>query len=69
MTLVCYNLNRSIEMGNPNNFYNYLLNVINEYETNKEKYNDIEGLYKMFLIKCFDRIGYRKSDKIKEMIK
>ena len=34
MALVCYNLNRSIEMGNQNNFYKYVMNVVNEYESN-----------------------------------
>ena len=60
MSLVCYNLNRSIEMGNQSNFYRYLINVVNEYENNKDKYYNIQGLYKEFLIKCLDRLGYKK---------
>ena len=69
MALVGYNLNRSIEMGNQNNFYKYLIGVVNEYENNKEQYYDIEGLYKDFVIKCFDRLGYKEIEKIKELKK
>lgn len=69
MALVGYNLNRSIEMGSQNNFYRYLISVVNEFETNKEQYYDIEGLYKEFVIKCFDRLGYKESKKIKELKK
>lgn len=69
MALVCYNLNRSIEMGNQNNFYRYLINVVNEYENSKDRYNNIQGLYKEFLIKCLDRLGYKNKDKIKELKK
>lgn len=69
MALVCYNLNRSIEMGNQSNFYRYLIGVVNEYENNKDKYSNIQGLYKEFLIKCLDRLGYKKKDKIKELKK
>lgn len=69
MSLVCYNLNRSIEMGNQSNFYRYLINIVNEYETNMEKYYNIQGLYKKFLIKCLDRLGYKKEEKIKELRK
>lgn len=67
MALVCYNLNRTIEMGNQSNFYRYLIGVVNEYQNNKDKYSDIQGLYKEFLIKCLDRLGYKKKDKIKEL--
>ncbi len=69
MALVCYNLNRSIEMGNQSNFYRYLIVVVDEYENNKDKYINIQGLYKEFLIKCLDRLGYKKKDKIKELKK
>lgn len=69
MSLVCYNLNRSIEMGNQSNFYRYLINIVNEYEINKEKYYNMQGLYKKFLIKSFDRLGYKKEGKIKELRK
>lgn len=69
MSLVCYNLNRSIEMGNQSNFYRYLIDIVNEYENNKEKYYNIQGLYKKFLIKCLDRLGYKKNEKIKELRK
>ena len=69
MALVCYNLNRSIEMGNQNNFYRYVIGVVNEYENNKDKYRNIQGLYKEFLIKCFDRLGYNENKSIKELKK
>lgn len=69
MALVCYNLNRSIEMGNQSNFYRYLVGIVNEYENKKNKYSNIQGLYKDFLIKCLDRLGYKKNDKIKELKK
>lgn len=69
MTLVCYNLNRAVEMGNQSNFYRYLIGVVNEYENNKDKYSNIQGLYKEFLIKCLDRLGYKKEEKIKELKK
>ena len=69
MALVCYNLNRSIEIGNQSNFYRYLIGVVNEYEDNKDKYSNIQGLYKEFLIKCLDRLGYKKKDNIKELKK
>lgn len=69
MALVCYNLNRSIEMGNQNYFYKYILNVVNEYENNKEKYINLQGLYKKILVKCFDRLGYKRNEQIKELRK
>ena len=69
MSLVYYNLNRSIEMGNQSNFYRYLVGIVNEYENNKDKYSDIQGLYKEFLIKCLDRLGYKKNEKVKELKK
>lgn len=69
MALVCYHLNRSIEMGNQNNFYKYIMGVVNEYETNKEKYIKLQGLYKNFLINCFNRLGYFRNNKIKELIR
>ena len=59
MALVCYNLNKSIEMGNQCNFYKYITSIVSEYKNNKEEYRNIEGLYKIFLIKCFNRIGYK----------
>ena len=52
-------------MGNQNNFYKYLIGIVNEYEKNKEQYHDIEGLYKDFVIKCFDRLGYKEVKKIR----
>lgn len=58
MALVCYNLNRSIEKGNQNYFYKYLLNIIQEYEMNKEKYHDIEKVYYEFVRACFNRLGF-----------
>lgn len=67
MALVCYNLNRSIEIGNQSNFYRYVVNVVNEYEANKEKYIGVQGLYKNFLIKCFERLGYKRKEQIKEL--
>lgn len=69
MALVCYNLNRAIEMGNQSNFYRYLIGVVNEYENNRNKYNNIQGLYKEFLIKCLERVGYKNKEKIKELKK
>lgn len=69
MALVCYNLNRSIEMGSQSNFYRYLVSIVKEYENNKDKYSNIQGLYKIFLIKCLDRLGYKKDEKVKELIK
>ncbi len=69
MALVCYNLNIFIEMGNQNNFYKYVMNVVNEYESNKEKYVNLQGLYKYFLIKCFDRLGYKKDEFVRELKK
>lgn len=67
MALVCYNLNRSVEMGNQSSFYRYLVDIVNEYENNKYKYECIQGLYKNFLIKCLDRLGYKKNEKVKEL--
>lgn len=67
MALVCYNLNRAIEMGNQSSFYRYLIDVVNEYENNKDKYSNIQGLYKEFLIKCLGRLGYDQKKKIKEL--
>lgn len=69
MALVSYNLNRSVEMGNQNNFYKYLVGIVNEYENNKEQYYDIEGLYKSFVIKGFERLGYKEIEKVKELKK
>lgn len=69
MSLVCYNLNRSIEMGNQNNFYKYLLSIVNEFESNEEQYSNIEGLYKTFVTKCLDKIGYFQKNKVKELKK
>lgn len=69
MSLVCYNLNRSIEHGNQVDFYKYILSIVNEYEKNKDKYFDIQGLYQEFLIECFDRLLNEKNVKVKELKK
>lgn len=58
MALVCYNLNRSVEKGNQNYFYQYLLNIIQEYKMNKDKYQNIEKLYYDFIRSCFSRLGF-----------
>lgn len=58
MALVCYNLNRSIEKGEQNYFYKYVLSIIQEYEMNKEKYQGIEKLYYDFIRTCFIRLGF-----------
>ena len=58
MALVCYNLNRAIEMGNPNMFYRYLLSVANEYESHKDQYKDLSGLYYDFICSGMKRLGY-----------
>ena len=63
MALVNFYLNKSIELGSQNNFYRYIINLVNEYEANKDKYNDIEGLYKIFILKCFDRLGWKQKVK------
>ena len=68
MALVGYNLNRSIEMGNPNHFYKYLLSVVKEYEVNPEAYHSIEGLYKQFVMNCLYRLGY-DNNMIRELKK
>ena len=68
MALVGYNLNRSIEMGNPNHFYKYLLSVVKEYEANPEEYHGIEGLYKQFVMNCLYRLGY-DNNMIRELKK
>ena len=44
IALVCYNLNRFVEMESQNNFYKYLVDIVNEYENNKDKYECIQGL-------------------------
>lgn len=44
MALVCYNLNRYVKMESQNNFYKYLVDIVNEYENNKDKYECIQGL-------------------------
>lgn len=69
MALVGYNLNRSIEMGNPNHFYKYLLSVVKEYEVNPEAYHSIEGLYKQFVMNCLYRLGYDDNNLIRELKK
>lgn len=69
MALVCYNLNRSIEMGSQNNFYKYIISIVNEFETKKDFYSDLEGLYKLFLNKCFKKIGYNNKEKRKVLVK
>ena len=69
MALVFYSLNRSIEIGNQSNFYRYLIGIVNEYENNKEKYSNIQGIYKKFLIKCLDRLGYIENKKVRKLEK
>lgn len=58
MALVHYNLNRSIEMGNQNYFYKYLIGIIKEYEMNKEKYSNICNVYYAFVKACYCRLGF-----------
>ena len=58
MSLVHYNLNRSIEKGEQNYFYKYLLNIIQEFEMNKEKYQNLENIYYDFTRECFSRLGF-----------
>lgn len=60
MALVHYNLNRSIEMGNQNYFYKYLLDIIKEYEMNKEKYSNIQKIYHEFVQNCYSRLGFNE---------
>jgi len=72
MALVGYNLNRSIEMGNQNYFYKYVLSIIQEYEMNKEKYCDIENIYYEFIRSCFNRLGFDniiKEERCKVLVK
>ena len=57
MVLVNYTLNRTVELGEPNHFYKYILDIITEYQKNNMKYKDIENLYYRFIKKCFDRLG------------
>ncbi len=66
MALVGYYLNRSIEMGNQNYFYKYIFQIVYEFEKNHEKYFEIYGLYQDFIIKCFERIGYKKIRELKK---
>jgi len=58
MALVGYNLNKTIELGNQNHFYKYLLGIIKEYELNKEKYRNIENIYFQFINSSFSRLGF-----------
>lgn len=58
MSLVCYSLNKSIETGNYNYFYRYVLSIIREYEKHKDYYSNIETLYNNFLAKCFEKLGF-----------
>ena len=58
MALVNYNLNKAIEMGEQNNFYCYLLEVVKEYESNKEEYKEISGLYYEFINASFKKLGF-----------
>lgn len=57
MSLVNYTLNRTVEMGEANHFYKYILDIINEFQKNNVKYKCIENLYYKFIKKCFDRLG------------
>lgn len=57
MALVCYNLNRSIEMGQPNYFYKYVFNIINKYNSDFEKYNNISKIYYDFVNSSLIRMG------------
>lgn len=57
MSLVNYTLNRTVELGDTNHFYKYILDIISEYQKNSVKYKCIEGLYYKFIKKCFDRLG------------
>lgn len=69
MALVGYTLNRSIEMCNQNNFYKYLLSVMNEYESNKEKYYDMRKLYYEFIRVGFSRLGFKEDVKRRVLVK
>lgn len=61
MALVGYNLNRSIEMGESNYFYKYLLSVIKEYDSHKDQYHNMEMLYYEFIDSAFGRLGFGKN--------
>ena len=57
MSLCCYNLNRSVEMGSPIYFLNYVFKIVEEYEKNKNMYKEYSNLYNSFIIKCFEKLG------------
>lgn len=58
MALVNYNLNKSIELGNQTFFYKYVISIMREYETNKEKYSFMDNIYYDFIRACFSRLGF-----------
>ena len=58
MALVNYNLNKSIELGNQTFFYKYVISIMREYETNKEKYSFMDNIYYDFIRACFRRLGF-----------
>lgn len=64
MALVNYNVNKAIETGNQRYFYNYMCEIINEYENHKEEYKDIGGLYNEFMNTCFSRMGFVQNQNI-----
>lgn len=71
MALVGYYLNKSIENGNQNMFYRYILSIVDEYERNVEKYKNMSGLYCEFISQALKRIGYPMYDeknKIKRLV-
>ena len=68
MSLVGYNLNRAIEMGNQNMFYKYLLGIANEYEQNREKYKGLSGLYYNFMVEAMKRLNYPIDDSCKRRV-
>lgn len=66
MALVSYNLNRTIETGNQNYFYKYLINIINDYKLNEDKYSNIKNLYYEFIDSAFCRLGFDEIINMKE---
>lgn len=60
MALVNYNLNKSIELGNQNFFYKYVVSIMREYEINREKYCFMDSIYYDFIRACFSRLGFNE---------
>lgn len=63
MSLVGYILNKSIELGNPNYYYRYLINIMKEYNLHYEQYRELDCLYYKFMFTGFQRLGFDISNK------